>query len=140
MQRRRFIQLCGLSALGVSGAAILSGCKQETVRATAAEVKGNELSIDRDQLSAETPYVMVQHPHEDFPICVVQKSAVDFTASLMKCTHLKCTVAVKDAGFVCPCHGARFTFDGEVIDGPAQVNLVTYPVRVEGAQLVITLS
>lgn len=37
------------------------------------------------------------------------------------CTHLGCTVA-KDAGgtgFVCPCHGSRYTEDGSVVAGPA---------------------
>ncbi len=46
------------------------------------------------------------------------------------CTHLKCSVAWNDAerSWDCPCHGARFTFDGQVLNGPASRNLQQVPI------------
>lgn len=35
------------------------------------------------------------------------------------CTHLGCTPRLEANGFACPCHGSRFTRDGQVVTGPA---------------------
>ena len=41
------------------------------------------------------------------------------------CTHLKCSVAwnAAERSWDCPCHGARYDADGEVLTGPADRNL-----------------
>ncbi len=39
------------------------------------------------------------------------------------CTHLGCIVAKVDSGFECPCHGSRFSTEGEVVGGPAPRSL-----------------
>ena len=38
------------------------------------------------------------------------------------CTHMGCELNWNSAehSWDCPCHGSRFTFDGKVIEGPAQ--------------------
>jgi nitrite reductase/ring-hydroxylating ferredoxin subunit len=45
-----------------------------------------------------------------------------------ECTHLKCTVAWNndELSWDCPCHGSRFTYEGKVINGPANSDLPSY--------------
>jgi cytochrome b6-f complex iron-sulfur subunit len=45
-----------------------------------------------------------------------------------RCTHLGCVVQRVEAGFVCPCHGARFDGQGRVLAGPARRSLPWYRV------------
>ncbi|HSH23688.1 MAG TPA: FAD-dependent oxidoreductase [Acidimicrobiales bacterium] len=47
------------------------------------------------------------------------------------CTHMGCTVAWNSAETTwdCPCHGSRFTCDGQVINGPAVADLTPVPVE-----------
>jgi glycine/D-amino acid oxidase-like deaminating enzyme/nitrite reductase/ring-hydroxylating ferredoxin subunit len=48
-----------------------------------------------------------------------------------RCTHLGCLVAwnAAERSWDCPCHGSRYTYDGQVIQGPAVDDLA--PRRVE---------
>jgi len=41
------------------------------------------------------------------------------------CSHMKCAVVwnASEKSWDCPCHGSRFSIDGEVLTGPADVNL-----------------
>ncbi len=48
-----------------------------------------------------------------------------------RCTHLGCTVRRTAEGFVCPCHGAEFGPQGEVLSGPARRDLPWYEVWFE---------
>jgi len=55
------------------------------------------------------------------------------------CTHLGCILSWSPASgsFNCPCHGSRFTEQGEKIAGPATQPLVEYPVEVSDAGEII---
>jgi isorenieratene synthase len=51
----------------------------------------------------------------------------------LTCTHQGCTVqktvqASTEGGYACPCHGAVYANDGEVLGGPARENLTRYRV------------
>lgn len=47
------------------------------------------------------------------------------------CTHMKCSVAWNSAekSWDCPCHGARYSIEGEVLNGPADTNLELIELR-----------
>lgn len=47
------------------------------------------------------------------------------------CTHMKCSVAwnAAERSWDCPCHGARYSIEGEVLNGPADANLESIELR-----------
>lgn len=47
------------------------------------------------------------------------------------CTHMKCSVAwnMAEQSWDCPCHGARFSADGKVLNGPASTELEMIAIR-----------
>jgi Rieske Fe-S protein len=49
------------------------------------------------------------------------------------CTHIGCTVGwnVTERSWDCPCHGARYSIEGEMLNGPAQKNLQQIELNVE---------
>ncbi|OQP46273.1 oxidoreductase [Niastella yeongjuensis] len=49
------------------------------------------------------------------------------------CTHLKCSVAwnAAELSWDCPCHGARYSIDGEMLNGPANMDLKKIDLQEE---------
>ncbi|NJL99462.1 MAG: Rieske (2Fe-2S) protein [Synechococcaceae cyanobacterium SM2_3_2] len=51
------------------------------------------------------------------------------------CTHAGCkgqdNWVIEDEVVVCRCHGSQFSFDGEVVKGPASRPLATFEVKIE---------
>lgn len=45
------------------------------------------------------------------------------------CTHLGCILERSTEGFTCPCHGSCYNDRGEVLSGPAPVDLSWYEVN-----------
>jgi menaquinol-cytochrome c reductase iron-sulfur subunit len=68
-----------------------------------------------------------------------RKSATEFVAYSLNCTHLGCPVRWVPTArlFLCPCHGGVFYDDGSVAGGPPPRALSQYPVRIEGTQVLI---
>jgi Rieske Fe-S protein len=58
---------------------------------------------------------------------VSRTSANAFVAIDAVCTHEGCTVTGANAeGYVCPCHGSRYSRTGQLLAGPAKASLRQY--------------
>ena len=72
------------------------------------------------------------------PVLVVRTDE-GFRAFSAVCTHLGCVVKWKKGRreFFCPCHGARFGVDGEVMGGPAPKPLAPLEVSEGSGEVVV---
>ncbi|MFQ5840932.1 MAG: Rieske 2Fe-2S domain-containing protein [Thermodesulfobacteriota bacterium] len=77
--------------------------------------------------------------HKGQPYVVVRGEAKVYAVNAI-CTHLGCIVywdpSIKQ--LACPCHGAFFDLNGNVISGPAPRPLPTAEVKVVGDQIIIS--
>lgn len=66
---------------------------------------------------------IVEIDREKWAVCRDKNNELHMVSAV--CTHMKCIVAWNNAenSWDCPCHGSRFSPDGQVLEGPAMVNL-----------------
>jgi cytochrome b6-f complex iron-sulfur subunit len=81
---------------------------------------------------------------EDTPVIVnkiiLTRSGNKITAMSAICTHRGCTLKSSNDGvFRCPCHGARFDAQGDVVRGPATKPLAKYPAKVENGEILVNI-
>ena len=68
-------------------------------------------------------------------ILINRESDMDFFALDPRCTHAGCRVnpySTATNTIVCPCHGSQYDIAGQVVHGPAPLNLQSYATRFEG--------
>lgn len=66
------------------------------------------------------------------PIIVVYVEEGKVVALEKKCPHLGCMVELQGKELDCPCHGAKFTLDGQLTGGPSPRGLKQYKVETRG--------
>jgi len=119
ISRRRYLELAGIAAaaavLGVPTALATRSCVPNALYETPRRVKIGNL----DQF-ADGPTFVPEHR------VFVLRDKETFHCISARCTHLGCTVQLKQAAetagameFHCPCHGSKFRADGANFAGPA---------------------
>ena len=82
-----------------------------------------------------------QEPFPDgnfWPIIINRDDGGNFYVLDSECRHASCVVPTYDPneqpqpGMRCPCHGSLYHITGEVLEGPAQDSLRTYPFTYDG--------
>src|SRR6266513_4580219 len=65
-----------------------------------------------------------------------------FVALYRKCVHLGCSVPFCDTSkwFECPCHGSKYSINGEYRSGPAPRSLDRFRVDIVGGKIVVDTS
>ena len=122
LTRRRFVARA-LVAVPSGVAAMLAtvigwrSVRQSTSRA------GRTLVVDDPRLLPDRAAVAYERMN-----VVLFRDGERIAAISSICTHLGCTLAVRDRGFECPCHGSRFDPLGRRLTGPATRDLPWYQI------------
>lgn len=134
MERRTFL---GLTAASAASAA-LPACRSESPPSPPAASGSfrqvgtlSQLAQNGDRLDTQVgtaPITLLKNPDSG-----------DLMAVSRICPHAGCTVEWRNetALFACPCHNSLFSPAGEVVQGPANRALATYPVKIEGETILV---
>jgi cytochrome b6-f complex iron-sulfur subunit len=136
--RRSFLSAVGVGCLGTAclGGAVLSVEYLSPNSVLEPSPKFNAGSLD--QFSPDSVTEDLEHK-----IYVMRNRSGAVYAMSAVCTHLGCLTFFKqEEGIIaCPCHGSKFTREGDVITGPAPASLPRYYAELnERSQLVIDRS
>ena len=135
MNRRQFVhRLEGV----VGGCAALSAGGCIPFYFANATVAGGRLRVRVDELGARG-FALIDPPGGDLPIFLQRLADGSFSAVSTRCMHRGCPVEPAADKLVCPCHGSEYTTTGEVLKGPTERPLRTFPAKVEGDHVVIDL-
>ena len=135
-----------VTSAAFAGCAVLSGgAKHPVVPSADQTLAGDRLTISAAGLAAvQSGGVLEVKPGGGHPDILLLAPVADgsWRAVTAHCTHKACVVGWNAAGgeWDCPCHGSRFSADGQVLGGPATRPLQAPPVHLEGDSLVVDLS
>ncbi|GAB6082536.1 Rieske (2Fe-2S) protein [Desulfuromonas carbonis] len=134
--RRRFFLTVILGGVGAVLAGAAGWPQFRFLSPSKGEGEGGKTTIGRDKVPVGGAHFFNFHGH---PAVVVQPQPGQFIALTAVCTHLGCIVKweVDKGDFLCPCHGGRYSPDGQVTAGPPPKPLESYAVQIQGDQLLV---
>src|SRR5690606_14661765 len=144
MDRREFTKSCIRCISGITIIPLVTGCQSTHYVAGAIEESGisvprSEFTYIKKDKQLLRSYIIVRNDEMEFPIYVYRFNDNEYSAVLMKCTHQGNELSASGDHLTCSAHGSEFTNKGIVAQGPAEKNLRTFNVRVDGEKLFIDL-
>lgn len=125
---------------------ILQSCVAARFADVSAEISGSDLvvpvssfEISRKGEISYKPGIIARNAALQHPVCIFRNSESDYKAVLMRCTHQGTELQLFGDRFQCPAHGSEFSSSGQVLRGPAESALRSFPVTVEGGEIKISL-
>lgn len=140
IDRRRFMERSLGTMLTAPLLPLLSACASLATHPVTPVDGRVRLPFDAyPQLSAPDGSLLLMPAGSDVPLYVLALGGRAYAALSPVCTHRGCTVQIRAARLVCPCHGSTYDREGHVLRGPARRALTRYPVEVTDRELVIDL-
>jgi len=78
---------------------------------------------------------------KDHSILFVRNAQDSVRALDSACTHKQCQMGYNPGSrqIECPCHGSSFDLGGKVLRGPAKTPLKSYPAKLSGDRVIVTV-
>ncbi len=145
MDRKEFLKVCGGSCLSLIGISLLNQSCTGThyVQSTATNdqlpVLRSEFTEIKKNKTELRKYIVVKSDKLEQPIIVYRKPDNSYEAYLLRCTHQGIELNVNGDILTCSAHGSEFSNKGEVIQGPADQKLKSFPVSNDEKNIYIQL-
>ena len=145
MDRKEFIKNCGFACVGGGAlATLLQSCGvSKTLSGT---IKDSDLMVALQDFETKAgnethykKYIIVNNDALKFPICLYRFDAKNYSALWLQCAHQGAELQVFGDKLQCPAHGSEYDNKGNVTNGPADKNLRSFPVSIDGNNLKISL-
>lgn len=145
MNRRDFVlKSCTGCLSGVMITTLITSCS--ATKTTKSKLGTDGLSVSLKDFilkkggkTAYRDYIVIYNEQLLFPIYVYRHSEAQYSALWMRCTHQGNELQASGDTLQCQAHGSEFNKMGELINGPADVNLRNFPVTIQHEMLFIDL-
>lgn len=137
MKRRNFIALFGIGWIAnylPAAMAITYGTKSKSQPPSE-----NWQQVGTVEELAQTGQLLKEESPVGSILIVAPSETEDLIAVDPTCPHMGCIVEWESEAemFVCPCHGSKFTADGELIEGLAVEPLQQYTAKIESDLILV---
>ena len=102
-------------------------------------ISKDEFRIKQKRNTTHRSLLIIRNDALQYPICVYRFNDQEYSALWMQCTHQGAELQASGDFLQCPAHGSEFNNKGKVMNGPADINLRTFPVTVTNNELFIDL-
>jgi nitrite reductase/ring-hydroxylating ferredoxin subunit len=124
-----------IALTGSSAASLLESCGGvSSVYKT--ELKNEQLMVPVSQFKPEQKILLVRNNEMEYDIALI-KNNNNYKAFYLQCTHENQPLSVNDKNIRCSSHGSIFSYDGKVLNGPADKPLQEYLTIVENGFIII---
>lgn len=134
-QRRQFLrQAAVVTMAGAVAGFVLEHTANADEKAAPAEHKKLHLPLSGELATiGGSAIVEVKENYEARKVIVARVDANTLAACSAVCTHQGCEVGYDDGAkqWACPCHGSRYSLDGQVVQGPAIDPLEQFKAALE---------
>lgn len=125
--RRNFISLGCKACLAI---AFAQSCRS----VTPSSAQKNNLKIPLPVFD-ELGHFVYENKNGNYDLLFLKKNDDSIVMLKMQCTHQYQRMNVVSEGLFCPSHGSLFSFQGNVLQGPAYDQLSVYPVTVSDGMM-----